>query len=95
MMTGMIYMYSVSIAIPKMGQVYPSKPQQSHPSAHGYDVVIGPIANNRVGVQLWKYENRLIDLPTLGHNQQYMKGITIQYFSGTERAIKLFFHHFR
>lgn len=27
--------------------------------AHNYDIVIGPIANDRVGVQLWKYENRL------------------------------------
>lgn len=24
---------------------------------HEYDVVIGPIANDRVGVQLWRYEN--------------------------------------
>ena len=56
---------------------------------HEYDVVIGPIANDRVGVQLWRYENHSIDLPTLVHNLQYMKGITIQYFFGTERAIKL------
>lgn len=56
---------------------------------HEYDIVIGPIANDRVGVQLWKYENRSIDLPTLVHNLQYMKGVTIQYFFGTERAIKL------
>lgn len=57
--------------------------------AHEYDVVIGAIANDRVGVQLWKYENRSIDLPTLVRNLQYMKGVTIQYFFGTERAIKL------
>lgn len=55
---------------------------------HEYDVVIGPIANDRVGVQLWKYENRSIDLPTLVRNLQYMKGVTIQYFFGTEYAIK-------
>lgn len=55
---------------------------------HEYDVVIGPIANDRVGVQLWKYENRSIDLPTLVLNLQYMKGVTIQYFFGTEYAIK-------
>lgn len=57
--------------------------------AHVYDVVIGPIANDRVGVQLWKYENRSIDLSTLVRNLQYMKGVTIQYFFGTERAINL------
>ena len=56
--------------------------------AHDYDVVIGPIANDRVGVQLWRYENHSIDLPTLVRKLQYMKGVTIQYFFGTERAIK-------
>lgn len=30
-----------------------------------------------------------IDLPTLVRNLQYMKGITFQYFFGTEAAIKL------
>lgn len=35
---------------------------------HEYDVVIGPIANDRVGVQLWRYENRSINLPTLVRN---------------------------
>lgn len=57
--------------------------------AHDYDIVIGPIANDRVGVQLWRYETQAIDLPTLVRNLQYMKGVTIQYYFGTERAIKL------
>ena len=57
--------------------------------AHNYDIVIGPIANDRVGVQLWRYETQAIDLPTLVRNLQYMKGVTIQYYFGTERAIKL------
>ena len=56
--------------------------------AHDYDIVIGPIANDRVGVQLWKYETQAIDLPTLVHNLRNMKGITFQYYFGTERAIK-------
>lgn len=56
--------------------------------AHEYDVVIGPIANDRVGVQLWKYENRSIDLPTLVRNLQYMKGVTIQYFFGTIKLLQ-------
>lgn len=57
--------------------------------AHVYDIVIGPIANDRVGVQLWRFETQVIDLPTLVRNLQYMKGVTIQYFFGTERAVKL------
>ena len=56
---------------------------------HSYDIVIGPIADDRVGVQLWKYENQLIDLPTLVNKLKYMKGITIQYFFGTEDALNI------
>ncbi|MBR1520126.1 MAG: DUF3990 domain-containing protein [Bacteroidaceae bacterium] len=56
--------------------------------AHDYDVVIGPIANDRVGLQLWKYENHSIDLPTFVKNLHYMRGVTIQYFFGTERSIQ-------
>ena len=57
--------------------------------AHDYDIVFGPIADDRVGVQLWKYETQSIDLATLVRNLQHMKGITFQYFFGTENAIKL------
>ena len=57
--------------------------------AHDYDIVIGPIADDKVGVQLWKYESQLIDLTTLIKRLKYMNGITFQYFFGTDRAIKL------
>jgi hypothetical protein len=60
-----------------------SKPNKDFGQGY-YDIVIGPIANDRVGVQLWKYENQSIDLPTLVHNLRNMKGITFQYFFGTE-----------
>ncbi len=56
---------------------------------HDYDIVIGPIANDRVGVQLWKYENQLIDMPTLVSKLKYMKGLTVQYFFGTEKAVAI------
>lgn len=52
---------------------------------HDYDIVIGPIANNRVGVQLWKYENQLIDMSTLVSKLKYMKGLTVQYSSSDEK----------
>ena len=60
--------------------------ETGHP-VHDYDIVIGPIADDRVGVQLWRYENEMIDLETLVNNLKYMKGITIQYFFGTQNAI--------
>lgn len=55
--------------------------------AHNYDVVYGPIANDRVGVQISKYEAGDITLNQFLENLKYMKGITYQYFFGTERAI--------
>lgn len=57
--------------------------------AHNYDIVYGPIADDRVGVQLWKYENQSIDLQTLVNNLKYIKGMTFQYFFGTQEAIRL------
>ena len=55
---------------------------------HDYDIVFGPIANDCVGRQLWRYRNHDIDMSTLVKNLKFMKGITFQYFFGTERAIK-------
>jgi hypothetical protein len=56
-------------------------------SAHDYDIVYGPIANDRVGVQIGKYEAGDITLDQFLENLKYMKGITFQYYFGTERAI--------
>ena len=55
--------------------------------AHNYDIVYGPIANDRVGVQIGKYEAGDITFEQFLENLKYMKGITFQYFFGTERAI--------
>ena len=54
---------------------------------HEYDIVYGPIANDRVGVQIGKYEAGDITLDQFLENLKYMKGITFQYYFGTERAI--------
>ena len=51
------------------------------------DIVYGPIANDRVGVQIGKYEAGDITLDQFLENLKYMKGITFQYYFGTERAI--------
>lgn len=55
--------------------------------AHTYDIVYGPIANDRVGVQIGKYEAGDITLDQFLNNLKYMKGVTFQYFFGTKRAI--------
>jgi hypothetical protein len=55
---------------------------------HPYDIVIGPIANDRVGLQIRKYMDGDIDFQTFIRRLKYMKGMTIQYYFGTERAIQ-------
>ena len=55
--------------------------------AHDYDIVYGPIANDRVGVQIGKYEAVDITLEQFLQNLKYMKGVTFQYYFGTERSI--------
>ncbi|MBR2168072.1 MAG: DUF3990 domain-containing protein [Paludibacteraceae bacterium] len=56
---------------------------------HNYDIVYGPIANDKVGVQIELFTDNLIDMPTLIQRLKYLQGITFQYFFGTEKAIAL------
>lgn len=55
---------------------------------HDFDIVIGPIANDKVGVQIRNYFEGNITFDVFLERLKYMKGITIQYFFGTEKAIK-------
>ena len=54
---------------------------------HDYDIVYGPIANDKVGMQIRKYKDGSINFEEFLHRLQYMKGITFQYFFGTDKAI--------
>lgn len=54
----------------------------------GYDVVYGPIANDKVGLQIRKLKDGSIDKQEFLNRLKYMKGITSQYYFGTENAIK-------
>jgi len=53
-----------------------------------YDIVYGPIANDKVGLQIRKLKDGSIDKKEFLYRLKYMKGITFQYFFGTENAIK-------
>lgn len=53
---------------------------------HGYDVVIGPVADDGVAFQLERYVRRLISLETLVEELTYRK-LNKQYFFGTELSI--------
>lgn len=63
-----------------------NRDNRSSIQTHDYDVVIGPIADDTVGVQLFQYRKRYINIENLIENLKYKK-LTIQYFFGTERAI--------
>lgn len=67
--------------------IFLNRNNKSKEQAHDYDIVYGPIANDRVGVQIGKYEAGDISLNQFLENLKYMKGITFQYFFGTEAAI--------
>lgn len=55
---------------------------------HDYDIVIGPIADDKVGVQIRLYNENYIDMSILLKRLKYIKGITLKYFFGTQRAIQ-------
>lgn len=53
-----------------------------------YDIVYGLIANDTVGLQIRKLKSGNIDKVEFLNRLKYMKGITFQYYFGTENAIK-------
>ncbi len=57
-----------------------------HP-AHSYDIVIGPIADDGVTYQLRRFRMGVIPMDKLIEELKYAKGLTIQYYFGTERAL--------
>ncbi len=56
---------------------------------HTYDVVYGPIANDKVGVQIRNLMESNISFEIFLERLKFMKGITFQSFFQGERAIKL------
>lgn len=53
-----------------------------------YDIVYGPIANDKIGLQIRKFKDGSIDRVEFLNRLKYMKGITFQFFFGSESAIK-------
>ncbi len=56
--------------------------------AHDYDIVYGPIANDKVGLQISRYQLQYIPMEELIRQLSFIRP-TFQYFFGTERAIAL------
>ena len=56
---------------------------------HDYDIVIGPIADDTVGLQLSRFIEGYISLSVLVEELKFKGNKAIQYYFGTEKAINL------
>lgn len=63
-----------------------NRKNKSTVQAHGYDYVYGPIADDRVGVQIRLFTQELITMSTLVKELSYIRP-TFQYFFGTEASL--------
>lgn len=54
---------------------------------HNYDIVYGPIADDGVTFQLRRYKAGAITLKELVNELRYSRGITFQYYFGTQCAL--------
>jgi len=65
-----------------------NRQSNSRTSLHGYDIVVGPVANDTVGYQIRRLLGNLISMEQFLKELKYPKEISIQYFFGTEKALK-------
>lgn len=69
--------------------VLANRKNTSDTSAHSYDIVIGPIANDTVGVQIRRFIMGYISMEKLIEELRYRGNRSVQYFFGTPKAINL------
>ena len=67
--------------------VYDNRTEPDGCSIHDYDIVYGPIANDRVGAQIARFKQGYITFDEFLRRIQYIKGITYQYAFCTQGAI--------
>ncbi|MBR5037709.1 MAG: DUF3990 domain-containing protein [Prevotella sp.] len=67
--------------------VYDHRTEPEGRTLHDYDIVYGPIANDRIGAQITRYKQGYITFSEFLKRIQYIKGITFQYAFCTQRAI--------
>lgn len=68
--------------------VFENRKQENQSCMHGYDIVVGPIANDRVGIQIRRFIEGDINFETFLEKLKFMKGITFQYYFGMQKAIE-------
>ena len=69
--------------------VFANRNNRTDAPIHDYDVVYGPIADDKVGVQIRNLIEKNITIEVFLERLKYIKGITFQYYFGTQKAISL------
>lgn len=67
--------------------VFDHRTEPTGRTLHDYDIVYGPIANDRVGAQITRYKQGYISFEEFLERIKYIKGITYQYAFCTQQAI--------
>ena len=67
--------------------VYNHRTDPQGRTLHDYDIVYGPIANDRIGAQITRFKQGYITFEEFLNRIQYIKGITFQYVFCTQRAV--------
>lgn len=67
--------------------VYNHRTDPQGRTLHDYDIVYGPIANDRIGAQITRFKQGYITFEEFLNRIQYIKGITFQYAFCTQRAV--------
>lgn len=67
--------------------VYNHRTDPQDRTLHDYDIVYGPIANDRIGAQITRFKQGYITFEEFLNRIQYIKGITFQYAFCTQRAV--------
>lgn len=68
--------------------IFANRDADSETNMHNYDIVYGPIANDRVGRQIMNFKEGYISFDEFMHRLHFMKGITFQYAFCTEKAVQ-------
>ena len=67
--------------------VYDHRTEPHGLTLHDYDIVYGPIANDRVGAQIARFKQGYITFDEFLRRIQYIKGITFQYAFCSQQAV--------
>lgn len=66
--------------------IFMNRNNRSNIQAHDYDFVYGPIADDRVGVQIRLFQQEYISIETLVERLKFIRP-TFQYFFGTDTSL--------